>query len=941
MALPHINIKSLASTKPRTMISEDSNLSLGRAENNQVYIRTKELGEDFIYLLHSLKANACICDTYYYQVGSIEKTQGWIIHLSVIYAQAKELMNKVLPYLLRENVAFKIPTNMLIIHQLNEGSLGSANLGKIVRIYPTSDQNDLQIVENLLDLTEGFRGPDIPTDCHLKGIIYTRYGSFNPIIKKNLWGLGEKYIYDSRETLIVDSYAVPFQYPENIRWPFGNIKDPSVSVQPKLLGLTFYPVETIKPDAKGRVIKALYFKRFYKISTCLIKEGKRNMFADESGRDIRDRLKWQFELNKDLYPHIPLPKLIKYIEQNDCDYLVMEFINGITMAEWIEGIYKENSWTTLSKQSKVELLAKFDNLLDIVEKLHNKGYIHRDLTPGNILIDNSGNLKLIDMELTWYVKHKYPNPPFKLGTPGYMSPQQEMTLTPTIEEDIFALGAFMITLFTKLHPLKLTKNTISELKENLLFLIGDPVAASLIFECLQNDPNSRPTLPSIRKTLGRIFNGLKLTANTISIHPTPYPMNSIDLSSTIKTAINGLTHNTLTNSEKCWLSRKSGFETEFGNQLLEMDTYNGWHTGMSGPLWVLAKVKHLGFDIESTLEVYENSIQYLKNQLCKNNLEIGPGLYAGKAGIAITLAEAIENDLLPANEENLCLLANCFESTALVGNLSSGIAGQGIALFSCRRWISETLFDELLNKYVEELLNRQLSNGAWPLYKNSSRRNIFTGISNGVAGIIWFLLASLEYRNDILVKTATERALTWLEKKSIKRGETYDWPTSSGTKHFKEISTSQGSSGIILTYIKAYKVLNNSQYKTLAKNWLNKLPDKLILTDFSLSSGLACLGEIYLEASEAFNEDCWKHRADWIAHVFRNTIQKFTSEQGYWITEDLTRCTADLFTGNSGILHFLLRHWSKLQLCHPLGAPMTMKKNCAQSGDTENLEKSR
>src|SRR6187402_2333658 len=101
---------------------------------------------------------------YYWQVGTIERTQGWILHLSVILTQVAELFKTVIPYLIIEKVAFKIPRDANTARYLLEGSLGFIHLAKVMCIYPPDDEKALVLGKTLLELTQPFTGPAIPTD---------------------------------------------------------------------------------------------------------------------------------------------------------------------------------------------------------------------------------------------------------------------------------------------------------------------------------------------------------------------------------------------------------------------------------------------------------------------------------------------------------------------------------------------------------------------------------------------------------------------------------------------------------------------------------------------------------------------------------------------------------------------------------------------------------
>lgn len=215
---------------------------------------------DYSSMLDTLNVKY-IPSEYYWQVGEIIKTQGWIIHLSVIRMQVAKLLNIIVPELIAANLPFKIVRDSDTAAALVSGNLGSIHLNKIVCIYSDDDFQLSQIAKKMISITSGLRGARIPTDRNLGGIVYTRYGSFSPIISRGQNDQPIKMIYDHKGQLITDPYSIPFKLPFGITWPFKEIVESNEQNPAKLLNYSYYPISILKPDAKGDVIRALYFRR--------------------------------------------------------------------------------------------------------------------------------------------------------------------------------------------------------------------------------------------------------------------------------------------------------------------------------------------------------------------------------------------------------------------------------------------------------------------------------------------------------------------------------------------------------------------------------------------------------------------------------------------------------------------------------------------------------
>ncbi|TWV99322.1 hypothetical protein [Chitinophaga pinensis] len=117
------------------------------------------------------------------------------------------------------------------------------------------------------------------------------------------------------------------------------------------------------------------------------------------------------------------------------------------------------------------------------------------------MITPGGEIALIDMELSYSIGQNLPLHPYQLGTHGFMSPQQLRTLTPTTQEDIFALGAIIAQMWTYISPSKMNDTSFEELKKRLYFFIPDLLIANIAIQCMHPDPAERPNLPTIRNVI--------------------------------------------------------------------------------------------------------------------------------------------------------------------------------------------------------------------------------------------------------------------------------------------------------------------------------------------------------------------------------------------------------------------------------------------------------
>lgn len=133
-------------------------------------------------------------------------------------------------------------------------------------------------------------------------------------------------------------------------------------------------------------------------------------------------------------------------------FLVMELLEGSTLEE-----------TRRHSGGRVPLptaLWAFEQLLDVLDAVHEKGVIHRDIKPENVFLTTSGQLKLLDFGLASVGRENQDRERW-FGTPGFMAPEQARgAATETdAQTDLWAAAATFFVAITGLlvHPERTTE----------------------------------------------------------------------------------------------------------------------------------------------------------------------------------------------------------------------------------------------------------------------------------------------------------------------------------------------------------------------------------------------------------------------------------------------------------------------------------------------------
>ncbi len=115
-----------------------------------------------------------------------------------------------------------------------------------------------------------------------------------------------------------------------------------------------------------------------------------------------------------------------------------EFVAGETVADALErGM----------KFSEAEICSVVEALCDDLEVLHGLGFVHRDLSAGNIILTDNGP-KILDFGISRAVEPGKDRDTRLLGTPGFAAPEQYGFSQSDARTDVYSLGALMRTMLT-------------------------------------------------------------------------------------------------------------------------------------------------------------------------------------------------------------------------------------------------------------------------------------------------------------------------------------------------------------------------------------------------------------------------------------------------------------------------------------------------------------
>jgi len=132
--------------------------------------------------------------------------------------------------------------------------------------------------------------------------------------------------------------------------------------------------------------------------------------------------------------HLAIPTLYDYFLEDGYWYLVMEYLPGPTLANYIR---------QYAPLPPLEALNYTMQLCDVLDYLHQQALpvVFRDLKPSNVILSPEGRLMLVDFGIARYFKEGQINDTTDFGSPGYASPEHFEGNGPTDgRSDLYPLG---------------------------------------------------------------------------------------------------------------------------------------------------------------------------------------------------------------------------------------------------------------------------------------------------------------------------------------------------------------------------------------------------------------------------------------------------------------------------------------------------------------------
>ncbi len=245
----------------------------------------------------------------------------------------------------------------------------------------------------------------------------------------------------------------------------------------------------------------------YRLIDLLGKGGMGEVYRAEDlklGEEIALKLLPRAKLNqwqqRQLYSEVRIARQITHAnvcrvhdigEAEGLHFLTMELIRGENLAE----LLKARGMPEIEHATRIGV-----EVCEGLSAVHQKGILHRDVKPANLMIDEAGRVRLTDFGVAGLAGEAAIG-----GTPAYMAPELISGREASVQSELFALGVVLYELFTTRRPFRaraLARLSRGHQQDSPVPLSEHragvpPVIEETILRCLAVDPGARPTSAAV------------------------------------------------------------------------------------------------------------------------------------------------------------------------------------------------------------------------------------------------------------------------------------------------------------------------------------------------------------------------------------------------------------------------------------------------------------
>lgn len=864
-----------------------------------------------------------------------QRVQGWKLHVSATWLSAPMVLYHAARILIAHGCAFKFASTINHVRQLTNKNSDRAQAGKFITAYPRDDDHLRALVPLLDEATAGMPGPAILSDRPYRpgSLVHYRYGAFTGMPVLTNEGSLEAWLEAPDGTPVKDAREPWFSPPPWATLPFESPDRPAVATpsapatgtppadarsqtaaapadgsRAVLLAGRFAVEKAISHSARGGVYRAVDRQTGQRV---VIKQARPHIVGLNYSRDARDDLRHEAKMLELLEGLAPQP--VKLFEDGPYLFLAAEELDGKPLATWlsdqIAAVGDETGPDSPDGPPVDEALQLASRLADLVDAVHDRGVVFRDLSLNNVFVTSEGELRLVDAELaarpgTWVSYAHTPG----FGAPEVINSKRWAGPAPGREADHFALGAILCHLAVGTGPTQPDEpgpdgappRTSTERIDTLLRYAG------------ARNPAARRLAPAIRGLTADDPAHRWDTARLREWRAEQTP-DSAEETGTWRSVLEPEARRRLLDDTLSYLvdtlrpaSDRMVPTSQFG---AASDPLNVQH-GAGGVLAVLVRAAAVTEDARVRGAVAR--VARWVDRRYRSVSPLLPGLYYGRAGTAWALYEAGEFLEDPGLVAHALDLVRALPVRWPNPDVTHGSAGSGLAHLHLWYATKEPdLLDRALvtaDSLVESTLRTADGHVYWrvdPTFNSTLAGMTYYGFAHGVAGIGAFLLAAAEASGRDDLHAAAVEAGESLVAATVRRGGITYWPNdvSGPSESDLRYHWCSGASGVGTFLWRLGRATGDERYLGLAHEAAATVRQGRWFSGVAACHGLAGNGEYLLDLA-ADGDGPYR---EWAEEIAACLYAKHVRRGGRAIPADGSEVNLDYAGGLAGVVGFLLR----------------------------------
>lgn len=859
------------------------------------------------------------------------RVQGWKLHVSATRLSAPLVLYEAARVLVAQECAFKFAATIAQVERLTRRDADRAQAGKFITAYPRDDDHLRELARLLDQATAGLPGPAILSDRPVRpgSLVHYRYGAFTGVPFMTNDASWEVRL-EAPDGQLVEDRRVPWFAPPP--WagapPFpgrpGRPATPPTDPKPVLLAGRFEVERAIRHTARGGVYRAVDRQTGRRV---ILKEARPHIGGFLLHGDAQDGLRHEAAMLTTLAGLTP--ELVLLFEHGPHLFLAVEEVEGTSPGAWAYDQAVDHRVTgagASDRDGEIEgppvaaVTALAGRLADLLDEVHARGLVFRDLSPGNVMVRPDGSVVLVDTELVTrqgdWVGHAH--------TPGFVAPEiiagPPVGPAPGPGTDHYSLGALLCHVATGANVAFPPDRPVGVRRA------ADRIALLLRYATARNPAALRlaPAIlgltaedPAERWDTARLRDFLASPAPASVDLPAGGPVAALEpdrCQALLADCLAYLTDQVLTTPPE---------QLPLGNgDLAYRSDVGNMHHGVAGILAVLVRAAELAdAGAELPADRLREAVVRLTRWLDRRRTSVSPllpGLHFGRAGTAWALytAGCYLDD--PGVIERALELACALPLRWPNPDITHGGSGVGMAHLYLWSQTKEPVLRERLLTAADDVAARAVTDDDgrvhWPVPEDFDSKLAGArhyGYAHGVAGVGAFLLAAaratgrddyrdLAYRAGETLAAATARDA----------GGTY-WPNDISGPSGSDLRFHwcSGASGVGTFLLRLWRAGAGEEYRRLAEEAAVTVRRGRWHYGVSICHGLAGNAEFLVDLAEAGAGD---HYREWAAELAACLYARHTLRDGLMVvTDDRTgRVSLDFGVGLAGVAAFLLR------LCH-------------------------